>query len=115
MYGSRYSLSEDMQKQAGGEALEEAASKEKDVDQVVKAIAKKTNQNDHTGAAIDLAIFLKDKRTEKVLGHVSEIHRIIGSMPKQLQDFRDYMQNYMLDEIKKKYDESTYNKFKSAF
>jgi hypothetical protein len=59
----------------------------------VNKIAKMTDRNDHSGAAIEGAKLL-DKaaggysKTVKVFEHLNEIHKLMGSMPYELGQFR---------------------------
>lgn len=47
-----------------------------------------TDYNDHTGAALALLEVLGMKREAKVMEHVQAIHKIMGSMPYELGQFR---------------------------
>lgn len=82
------------------------------IDNVVNSISKKTEQNDHTGAAMELAKYLKATRFIKILKAVSDIQDAEGSMPTSVSRYRDEVVHDMLMLVT---DKDKRNKLKGAF
>ena len=86
----------------------------------VKKIAKMTNRNDHSGAAVAGAKLL-DKafggysKTVKVLEHIQEIHKLYGSMPYELGQLRYSILKLMWEDAKKKLGEEQSTAFYGAY
>lgn len=85
------------------------------IDKLVKSISKKTSDNDHTGAAIELAKFLRNNNAVKILDSINDIHHIEGGMPLQLLQYRQEILNRLLTNVKNNYDNDTYMKVSSSF
>jgi len=60
----------------------------KTLEQLRKAYAELENDNDHTGCVYLLAKFKKNKKTMQILIYITAIHDEIGSMPKEIYDYR---------------------------
>jgi hypothetical protein len=86
----------------------------------VKQIEKMTDRNDHSGAAIAGAKLL-DKafggysKTVKVLEHLQEIHKLYGSMPYELGQFRYSTLKLMWKDADKKLSKEQSAAFNGAY
>lgn len=85
------------------------------IEKVIKDIQKKTDINDHTGAIVTLAKFLKDNKTVKLLDAITDIQKIEGHLPQQLLYYRNEITTNLLELAKNKYDSHTYMRISSAF
>lgn len=83
-----------------------------DVDSVVDKIQKRTDANDHTGAAMVLATYLKSSKMKKILDAIESIQDAEGSIPPQIRDYRDLLVKEMVATIK---DKSVADKIWGAF
>jgi len=82
---------------------------------LVANIADATDKNDHTGAPILLAQFLKNKKAEKALLGISACHDYFGSMPSELGKVRSMITAELLDDARHKYAKIEYDMIKGAF
>lgn len=74
-----------------------------DVSGLVQDIGKATDRNDHTEARLLIAKFLKDKKLEKILNGIKEIHLEMGSMPPELSKLRNAITDAMMKTIETKH------------
>ena len=86
-----------------------------DIDSLVKKIAKMTDDNAHTYSVLELAKFLKNTKSIKVLTAFNELHKLYGSMPHQLGELRDFELKELLKQATEKYGKEISDKIKSAF
>ncbi len=70
---------------------------------VIKKIAKMTDQNDHTQARIEIAKVLKDKKAVSDLEKVDAEHKRIGHIPYNLIRDRDAVEKKLLKQVKASY------------
>lgn len=82
---------------------------------LIKDISKNTKKNDHTGAALALAKFLKNGNAIKILDAINDIQHIEGGMPLPLLQYRQEILTRLLTFVKNNYDNDTYNEISSAF
>ena len=66
-------------------------------------LRKVLNVNDHTGAAILLATFLKDTKAMKCLKLVKQIHELEGSIPEGIFKYRTAWTTYLWKGFSMKY------------
>ena len=67
---------------------------------VIKKIAKLTDVNDHTGARIEIAKVLKDKKAVADLEKIAAEHGRLGHMPHNLIRDRDAITKKLLNQVK---------------
>ena len=70
---------------------------------MVRKFNKMTDVNDHTGAAILLATFLKDTKAMKCLKLVKQIHELESSMPEGIFKYRTAWTTYLWKGFSMKY------------
>jgi len=70
---------------------------------VIKEIARKTDQNDHSGAVLSLAKLIRDKRMIKAAQSVVALHEFFGHMPSELIKVRTEIMNMGLKRAEKLY------------
>ena len=85
------------------EHVEEAAGDASSPEAMVRKFNKMTDVNDHTGAAILLATFLKDTKAMKCLKLVKEIHELESSMPHEIFKYRTAWTTYLWKGFSMKY------------
>lgn len=85
------------------ENVEEAVGDASSPEAFVGKYNKMTDVNDHTGAAILLATFLKDTKGMKCLKHVKEIHELEGAMPPDIGAYRAKWSMQLWKDFSKKY------------
>lgn len=74
------------------------------VDHLVRTLQYATSRNDHSGAIVELAKFTKDAGLISIAEAIQTIQRVWGSIPKNLQAFRDSeFQDRLLKFIETKY------------
>jgi hypothetical protein len=86
-----------------------------DIQPVIDKIAKLTDRNDHNGSVLELATFLNDTKTVKLLHAIQTIHTIEGSMPSEISKYRDNILKDLMSKVKSKYGADTAKKVNSAF
>jgi hypothetical protein len=86
-----------------------------DIQPIVDKIAKLTDRNDHTGSVLELATFLNDTKSVKLLQAVQQIHNIEGSIPSEISKYRDNILKDLMNKIKSKYGSDAAKKVNSAF
>jgi hypothetical protein len=86
-----------------------------DIQPVIDKIAKLTDRNDHNGSVLELATFLNDTKTVKLLQAIQTIHTIEGSMPSEISKYRDNILKDLMSKVKSKYGADTAKKVNSAF
>ena len=84
-------------------------------DTTVSEIAKMTNYNDHTGAALWLAKLLNAKEAIKELREIDARHEQSGSMTEQDIKLRSVMTNLLFDLAKGVLKSDQYEAVKGAF
>ena len=85
------------------------------INDLVSEIAEKTDSNDHTGAALALATFLKDKKAMVAYQCIEKLHDYYGSMPMELGKLRSQLTTEMLDNLRHEVTPEIYKKVKGAF
>jgi hypothetical protein len=86
-----------------------------DTKQIVAKIAKLTDRNDHTGSVIELATFLNDTKSVKLLQAIQTIHTIEGSMPNELIKYRSSILKDLVSKVKSKYGSDAAKELNGAF
>lgn len=84
-----------LNKKESVEHIEEAAGDASSPEAMVRKFNKMTDVNDHTGAAILLATFLKDTKAMKCLKLVKQIHELESSMPQEIFKYRTNWTTYL--------------------
>ena len=87
----------------------------KDTTQIIEKVAKLTDRNDHTGAVIELATFLNDTKSVKLLQAIQTIHTIEGSMPSEISKYRDSILKDLMNKFKSKYGSDAAKEVNGAF
>jgi hypothetical protein len=99
-----------------GEDVSEATLTESlDIKPIVARIAKSTDKNEHTGAVMELAVFLNDTKSFKKLEAVDTIHTIEGSMPSEISKYRDSILKDLMSKVKSKYGSDAAKEVNGAF
>jgi hypothetical protein len=80
--------------------LEVASS---DLSKLLKDVQKCTDRNAHTEAQIEIAKFLKEKKLEKILNGILELHLEIGSMPPELAKLRSNIAAELMKIVERKH------------
>ena len=91
--------------------LTEAAAE----DAVIKRIAKMTDNNDHTGALIELAKLLGNTRTVKILTAIETIHDTEQHLPSHIGEYRAEIRDRLMDDVRKRFGIITLKKIMDAF
>jgi hypothetical protein len=86
-----------------------------DIKPIVAKIAKLTDRNDHTGSVLELATFLNDTKSVKLLQAIQTIHTIEGSMPSEISKYRDGILKDLMGKVKSKYGADAYKEINGAF
>ena len=86
-----------------------------DIKPIVAKIAKLTDRNDHTGSVLELATFLNDTKSVKLLQAIQTIHTIEGSMPNELIKYRSSILKDLTDKFKSKYGDDAAKELSKAF
>ena len=81
-----------------------------DVDSIAKKLAKLTDRNNHTEAALELAKFLGATKYVKILKCVQDIQNIERSLPFQLGEYRNQLLKEMKSLLEQNYDKETVDK-----
>lgn len=82
---------------------------------IVNKISKLTDNNDHTGAAMILAKYLKDNKNVKLLDAIQSIQFTLKHIPAEILQFRTTIVSELLDGVKKKYGNDVYKVISAAF
>jgi hypothetical protein len=85
------------------------------IEKLIKEIAKKTDYNDHTGSIMDLAIFLKNKKSQKILKAFMDLQDAYGHTPSQIIELRSYELKELIKQTEQNYGKITADKIYSAF
>lgn len=83
--------------------------------ETVKKIMSLTDKNQHTEAIIELAKDLGDRPALEILKGIEMIHNAEGSIPTDIQKYRDKVLNSLLEKAKKRFDKEYYEAIKKAF
>ena len=86
-----------------------------DIKPIVAKIAKLTDRNDHTGSVLELATFLNDTKSVKLLQAIQTIHTIEGSMPSEISKYRENILKKLMDKVKSKYGQDGFKLIDSSF
>ena len=86
-----------------------------DTKQIVARVAKSTDKNDHTGAVMELSVFLNDTKSFKKLEAIETIHTIEGSMPSEISKYRDNILKDLMNKFKSKYGSDAAKELNGAF
>ena len=86
-----------------------------DTKQIVARVAKSTDKNDHTGAVMELSVFLNDTKSFKKLEAIETIHTIEGSMPTEISKYRSSVLQDLMDIFAKKYGSDAAKELNGAF
>ncbi len=92
-----------LNKKESVEHIEEAAGDASSPEAMVRKFNKMSDVNDHTGAAILLATFLKDTKAMKCLKLVKQIHELESSMPEGIFKYRTAWTTYLWKGFSMKY------------
>jgi len=85
------------------------------LNKLVKRIAEKTQDNDHNGSILELATFLNNKKSIKVMNHIIGLHEVYGHMPQELMALRRNEFKYLLGYVEINYGIEERNKINKAF
>ena len=91
--------------------LREAAAS----DAAIKLIAKMTDNNNHTGALIELAKLLGNTRTVKILTAIETIHDTEQHLPTHIREYREEIRERLMDDVRKRFGIVTLTKIMDAF
>ena len=91
--------------------LTEAAAE----DAAIKRIAKMTDNNNHTGALIELAKLLGNTRTVKILTAIETIQDVEQHLPTHVARYRQEISDRLMDDARKRFDKATFQKIQAAF
>ena len=80
-----------------------------------KKIAKLTDRNEHTVAIMELAKFLKDSDSIKLLEAIQIIHKIEGSIPQEIIKYRSKILANLMDKLGDNYGIMDYTNIHQAF
>ena len=86
-----------------------------DTKEIVARVAKATDKNDHTGAVMELSVFLNDTKSFKKLEAIETIHTIEGSMPNELIKYRSSILKDLVSKVKSKYGSDAAKEVNGAF
>ena len=86
-----------------------------DIKPIIAKIAKLTDRNDHTGSVLELATFLNDTKSVKLLQAIQTIHTIEGSMPSEISKYRDNILKDLMSKVKSKYGSDAAKELNGAF
>jgi hypothetical protein len=86
-----------------------------DTKEIVARVAKATDKNDHTGAVMELSVFLNDTKSFKKLEAIETIHTIEGSMPSEISKYRDSILKDLINKFKSKYGQDAVKELNRAF
>jgi hypothetical protein len=86
-----------------------------DTKEIVARVAKATDKNDHTGAVMELSVFLNDTKSFKKLEAIETIHTIEGSMPSEISKYRDSILKDLMNKFKSKYGQDAVKELNRAF
>ena len=84
-------------------------------DAAIKLIAKMTDNNDHTGALIELAKLLGHTRTVKILTAIETIHDVEQHLPSHVGEYRMEISDRLMDDASKRFDKATFQKIQAGF
>ena len=84
-------------------------------DAAIKLIAKMTDNNDHTGALIELAKLLGHTRTVKILTAIETIQDVEQHLPTHVARYRQEISDRLMDDARKRFDKATFQKIQAAF
>lgn len=82
---------------------------------LLEKIAELTDENDHNGAVMVLAQFLKEKKHIRIMKAIQELHDAYGHMPSQLIDLRTFELKELIKLVAEKYGDEISQKVKGAF
>jgi len=83
--------------------------------EVVRNIAKMTDENDHMGALVAGAKMLVLKGLEKKLTLVGQLQALEGHIPSGLKAYRDSLYDTLMAEAKRLLSDEEYKKFYGAY
>lgn len=81
----------------------------------IDKIAKMTDRNDHDGALIAGAVYLKHKKLEKIFRAIASIHDVEGSMPRSLDTYRYEKSKELWNYASQELDPVTLDRFQGAY
>lgn len=82
---------------------------------IIDKIEQLTDENDHNGAVMVLAKFLKSPQHIRIMKAIQELHDAYGHMPSQLIDLRGFELKELLKDFAKRYGEQLAKKVQGAF
>lgn len=94
--------------------LAESVLTEENVESVAAKIADQTDSNDHTGAVVTLAEFLKNPKLLKCAQAVKTIHDIEGSLPDGIDVYRRYLSKKIQNAIANKFGDDVLQQLRSG-
>ena len=80
-----------------------------------KKVSKLTDRNEHSQAAVELAIYLDDKDAVKKLQQIKKNHDKIGSLTTSDRNERDSLVDKLLKKAKKELSDKDYKLINSSF
>lgn len=83
--------------------------------ELLDKIAELTDENDHNGAVMVLAQFLKEKKHIRIMKAIQELHSAYGHMPSELIDLRSFELKELIKLVAEKYGDDIAQKVKGAF
>jgi len=93
----------------------EAAAKTDPVAKLAEKLAQMTDNNDHTGAVIEIAKFSKDKDLLKAAQGIRMIQDGMGSMPYEVSTFRNFLHKQIIAAIADTQGKATADTLDKAF
>lgn len=85
------------------------------IDELIQSIEELTDENDHTKAVLELARFLTNEKSIKILNAIKTMHNVYGSLPTQLIELRDIERKELIKNIEKNYGKDIAQKVNAAF
>lgn len=73
-----------------------------DMTKTLDAIGDATDRNDHTEARLIIARLVKEKKLEKILNGIKELHNEMGHMPAELIKLRNGITDELMKVVERK-------------
>lgn len=78
-------------------------AKATDITPLLKKVGELTDSNAHTEVQIEIAKFVKEKKLEKILKGILDIHLEMGSMPPELSKLRSQIAAELMKIVERKH------------
>lgn len=95
--------------------IREASATDSKMEALIKDLEDKTNRNDHGGACERLAQFTQNKKYQDICKAINQIHDAEGSIPHEVQQYRDSVLKEMLNWVKSKFGKDVHDRINQAF